>query len=98
MYLNVAFKCVCVCKYMCVCVVCGVCVCVCVCVVCECMYLLYSERWADLLSPEDHGSLGQNLGQLEGVQAKQLTHITDHWDREREETEVKHTHTHTQSY
>lgn len=35
-----------------------------------CCYLLHSERWADLLSSEDHGALGQHLWQLEGVEAE----------------------------
>lgn len=43
-----------------------------------CCYLLHSERRANLLSSEDHGALGQNLRELKGVQAKQLTDITDH--------------------
>lgn len=51
-----------------------------------CCYLLHCERRADLLSSEDHGALGQNLRQLEGVQSQQLAHIADH---------CRHTHIHT---
>lgn len=40
--------------------------------------LLYSERGADFLSSEDYGALSQDFRQLEGVQAQQLTGISDH--------------------
>lgn len=43
------------------------------------IYLLYSEWGAYFLSSEYYGSLSQDFRQLEGVQAQQLTDITDHW-------------------
>ena len=42
------------------------------------IYLLYSEWGADLLPSEYYGSLSQDLRQLEGIQAQQLTGISDH--------------------
>lgn len=40
--------------------------------------LLYSEWGADFLSSEDYGALSQNFRQLEGVEAQQLTGVSDH--------------------
>lgn len=46
--------------------------------------LLYSERGADFLSSEDYGALSQDFRQLEGVQAQQLTGISDHWKMDKD--------------
>lgn len=45
---------------------------------CVCADLLYSEWRANFLSSEDYGALSQDFRQLEGIQAQQLTGISDH--------------------
>lgn len=45
---------------------------------CVCAGLLYSEWGADFFPSEDYGALSQDFRQLEGVQAQQLTGISDH--------------------
>ena len=40
--------------------------------------LLYGEWGADFLSSEDYRALSQDFRQLEGIQAQQLTGVSDH--------------------
>lgn len=54
--------------------------------------LLYSERGADFLSSKDYGALSQDFRQLEGVQAQQLTGITDHWKMDKDYLQASATH------